>query len=338
MISSSRGCLFTTTIINYLASSAIPRMNEYDFLPWLTRSQTTRLCEVLPNFSETGFEVLKVKWNRLRQHVPHDIYNGVIFEWVEDRLLAEPFTEDEGLFYLKLSNAIGSPEFLHRLVCLALDKEGTVPSFGLGFLLSTFRGKLKPFELLDTLLGSVLPRVGSDDEEEVKDLYQDWLHWKMQHVNCFTDPDEPINIPNPVKALPATPVNQKDARNLKRKVLCSEFVLDMNVELSSKRPRVSAPPKSRSGRLLQWFNPTTFRFKPDSILHDKENENQENTNVTFAGCHRSGRTSYSRNYVLLVWFHVWSQHFACLCYSFKELVRRVLQFQSYTYVFIIYNY
>ncbi|KAJ3770188.1 hypothetical protein FB446DRAFT_745010 [Lentinula raphanica] len=170
-------------------------MSNYDFLLWFTSNSPAGnlSSSTIPNFSETHFEVLRVKWNRCRRQVPHSIYNGAIFNWIERALLSgsPSYEEDKALFCLELAGFIGSPEFLHRLLesnGLNLASAHGIPPFGLGYLVSCeiFRGEMKVEEWLDAVLGDVLcGGSGGDDDISagttlVKALYSDWLRWKRR--------------------------------------------------------------------------------------------------------------------------------------------------------------
>ncbi|KAJ3987042.1 hypothetical protein F5890DRAFT_1499794 [Lentinula detonsa] len=271
-------------------------MSGNDLILWLTRRlRSTVKVEsgylvTIPNFSPTQFEVLRVKWNRCRRQVPHVIYNGAIFNWVESILLVEPpFEEQKDVFCLELSSAIGSPEILHYLLKandLNSNLHAAVPPFGLGFLLSceSFRGELKSFEWLDMILGDVMRgRSGNNGESNapVKDLYRDWLQRDRQpreHDHILT-----VESTRMLSRSAEIETSAFETANRKRPEPSADVyelgsASNSTSEPPSKRPRSSpsAPlARSRSG-LLQWLSLTTTQIKPDhSNVHHNEIASQK---------------------------------------------------------------
>ncbi|KAJ3799295.1 hypothetical protein GGU11DRAFT_777692 [Lentinula aff. detonsa] len=275
-------------------------MSGNDLILWLTRRlRSTVKVEcgdlvAIPNFSPTQFEVLRVKWNRCRRQVPHVIYNGAIFNWVESILLVEPpFEEEKDVFCLELSSAIGSPEFLHYLLKandLNSNLHAAVPPFGLGFLLSceSFRGELKSFEWLDMILGDVMRgRSGNNGESNapVKDLYRDWLRRDRQpreHDDILT-----VESTRMLSRSAEIETSAFETANRKRPEPSADVhelgsASSPTSEPPSKRPRSSpsAPlvVKSRSG-LLQWLSLTTTQIKPDHLnVHHNETASRKYSN------------------------------------------------------------
>ncbi|KAJ3999888.1 hypothetical protein F5050DRAFT_770687 [Lentinula boryana] len=277
-------------------------MSGNDLILWLTRHlRSTVKIEnnalvAIPNFSPTQFEVLRVKWNRCRRKVPHVIYNGAIFNWVESILLVEPpFEEEKGVFCLELSSAIGSPEFLHCLLKandLNSNLHAAAPPFGLGFLLSceSFRGELKSSEWLDMILGDVMRELSASNNGEsnasVNDLYRDWLRRDRQpreHEHIST-----VESTRILSRSAETEASAFETSNRKRPEPSADVyelgsASNSTSEPPSKRPRRSSPSaplavRSRSG-LLQWLSLTTTQIKPDHLnVHHKEIASRKHSN------------------------------------------------------------
>ncbi|KAJ3729641.1 hypothetical protein C8R42DRAFT_171641 [Lentinula raphanica] len=278
-------------------------MSNYDFLLWFTSNSPAGnlSSSTIPNFSETHFEVLRVKWNRCRRQVPHSIYNGAIFDWIEGALLSgsASYEEDKALFCLELAGFIGSPEFLHRLLesnGLNLASAHGVPPFGLGYLVSCeiFRGEMKVEEWLDAVLGDVLcGGSGGDDDISagttlVKALYSDWLRWKRhQHeLNHASKTSTTASVNSTQVQLDSSSSKRKrplqpDADTRDEVGTASNIACEPPFK-RPKRSHSSLPQlavKSRSG-LLQWLTSSTTPIQPQDsrlIIRNKENLTQKDS-------------------------------------------------------------